>query len=939
MNADPTRGSGRAGRRIRAAALSAALVSVLVPAVLAQPVRALGTCSASWTVSPVAPAPVPVLQIMLNGLSLTPSSAWTVGGLTDTANTFHAYAQYFNGSNWSLGTPADAGPHTVDTWLNDVKAFPSGPSGQPEAWAVGYGGPASTFLRPQMIVEHWIGPDPASPWHLSAPTTPTGTYTNLVSVTGTSATDLWAVGSTRTGATYRALIEHYDGKGWSSVPAAPLPASTTSSGLISVSAAGPSDVWAVGFRTNGDGYGTLAEHFDGSSWTAVATPSPGTTEDVLLGVAAVGGQAWAVGYRSDGTGARALVEHYDGTAWSSVAAPGPFSLIDVLRSVTVEPTTGRLWATGFTFAPGTSPFQALVVTADPSAPALTWTRTPTATENGAVLGREFKKIAAEQTGNHLWVVGSTGEPLIETICPASGAAIVAEPKAGSTSASSPGQGARAPSEPQGAVGALRPGSGLTIAQDVAASVLPGEPALVRTNGAAVGDFAGPNGPGKDGYPDFEIGRFGDAPMELWVNQRDGTWAQVDAGNFPVADRYYCAFGDVGSETSTAPDGLPDLFCSIGAAKGTGIKINELWTQRPDGSFARPITQPGVFDPFGRGRVAAMFYPGDQRTSGPHPVSLFLGNQLGRGDGVPDPNRFYLNQDGALVDTPAAGLDVETGASCVQPVDVNRDHFTDLLLCTNVGRLALFRNDGTGPGGVPSFTEVSQLAHIGQGGVTFGLMEDLNGDRCPDLAEVFGKRLDILGQDVTSGGRCTGSFARVWSRPLTQGRWLAAGDVNGDHRSDLYVLQGQTAPDVMLLNEGHGWNFSSIPIPEATAGWGDVVQPMKDRATGLTDFLVLNGDHTHGPVQLIRFFPNPSPNPVKITSAPPNSTTSTKASFEFRSSVGSRFVCSLDGADPEVCRSGVKYRGLDRGRHHFAVWAANRAGDPLAEATDAFKVVA
>ena len=344
MNADPTRGTGRAGRRIRAAALSAAMVSVLVPAVLAQPVRALGTCSASWTVSPVAPAPVPVLQIMLNGLSLTPSSAWTVGGLTDTANTFHAYAQYFNGSSWSLGAPVDARPHNVDTWLNDVKAFPSGPSGQPEAWAVGYGGPASTFLRPQMIVEHWIGPDPASPWELSAPTTPSGTYTNLVSVTGTSATDLWAVGYSRTGATYDALIEHYDGHQWSSAPAAPLPASTSSSGLISVSAAGPSDVWAVGYRTDGSGYRTLVEHFDGSSWSAVAAPSPGTTEDVLLGVAATGGDAWAVGYRTDGAGAHALVERYDGTSWSSVTAPGPFNLIDVLRSVTIEPTTGRLWA-------------------------------------------------------------------------------------------------------------------------------------------------------------------------------------------------------------------------------------------------------------------------------------------------------------------------------------------------------------------------------------------------------------------------------------------------------------------------------------------------------------------------------------------------------------------------------------------------------------------
>jgi hypothetical protein len=46
---------------------------------------------------------------------------------------------------------------------------------------------------------------------------------------------------------------------------------------------------------------------------------------------------------------------------------------------------------------------------------------------------------------------------------------------------------------------------------------------------------------------------------------------------------------------------------------------------------------------------------------------------------------------------------------------------------------------------------------------------------------------------------------------------------------------------------------------------------------------------------------------------------------------------MDGEDPRTCRSGVKYRNLDHGRHRFAVWAVD-GGAPLAEASHSFKVL-
>jgi hypothetical protein len=877
------------------------------------------------------------MQIRLNGIALGSTSAWTVGGLTDAANTFHAYAQYFDGSGWSLGAPVDAGSTQADTWLNDVVAFPDGPSGSPQAWAVGYAGPASTFLRPKAIVEHWVGPDPTSPWRLTALPTSDGTYTDLISAASVGSGRAWAVGISRQGVTDRALIERFDGTTWHQAAPAPLPASTVSSGLTDVTAAGPKDVWAAGWRNGGAGYETLVEHYDGTSWSRVGSPSPGAAESVLLGVAADAEGAWAVGYRNDGTRTAPLVERFDGSRWRVVAAPQAVGLADVLRSVTISPT-GRVWAAGFTLDAGAGAFHPLVVTADPNVTPISWTATPTASQNGTTIGRELNEIAAEPSGDQLWSVGTSGDALIETICPAGGAAPERVGSASPSSATAPR--AYAPSVAASVVASKRsnhPKKTLTIAADVGPSAFPGEPSAVRTNGLAVGDFAGPSGPGKDGYPDVEIGRFADAGMELWVNQQDGAWEQVDAGTFPEADRYYCAFGDVGSESSTAPDGLPDLFCTIGAAKGTGLKGNELWIQRPDGSFVRSTIQPAVTDVFGRGRVAAMFDPRDPGSGGSAP-SLFVGNQLGRGDGVPTPSRLYLNRNGTLVDTPAVGLDLETGASCVQPVDVDRDHRVDLLVCTNVFRLALFHNDGTGPDGIPRFTEVTARAGIAQGGVRFGLLRDLNGDRCPDLVEVFGQRLDVLAQGAGRSGSCLGTFTRVWSRALTNGRWAAAGDVNGDHRPDLYLLQGGSDPDLMLLNDGKGRSFSSIPVPQATAGQGDIVLGMRNRATGYTDFVVANGDHAQGPIQLIRFSPNPAPSPIRITDGPPDETSSTKATFRFDSSVGAGTVCSLDGSDPAACSSGVTYRDLEAGRHRFAVWAVDASGAPLAEDADAFRVL-
>ncbi len=77
----------------------------------------------------------------------------------------------------------------------------------------------------------------------------------------------------------------------------PSPTITRSS-LSAIARISDTDIWAVGntqpFNTGDDV--TLAEHFNGTSWTSVAIPNPGPFGSVLSGVAAAAtNNVWAVG--------------------------------------------------------------------------------------------------------------------------------------------------------------------------------------------------------------------------------------------------------------------------------------------------------------------------------------------------------------------------------------------------------------------------------------------------------------------------------------------------------------------------------------------------------------------------------------------------------------------------------------------------------------------
>ena len=117
---------------------------------------------------------------------------------------------------------------------------------------------------------------------------------------------------------------------------------------------------------------------------------------------------------------------------------------------------------------------------------------------------------------------------------------------------------------------------------------------------------------------------------------------------------------------------------------------------------------------------------------------------------------------------------------------------------------------------------------------------MNGDAWPDVIEVTSSKLSVL-------RNTNGSFSLAFSAPLSSGLAVAAGDVNGDGRPDLYVMRAKSAtstnaPDQVYLNNGTGNNFSLMSsIPSTSEGAAESVWPIDHDGNGLTDFLVLNGD--------------------------------------------------------------------------------------------------
>jgi hypothetical protein len=767
-------------------------------------------CRSSWRTVPSAEE----LKKPLAIAAIAGNDVWVVGS-TAGEGALRTGAQHWDGSRWSLFSTPNVG--TGDNALNGVDGSTS-----EDVWAVGYSERAKNYAT---LVEHWDG----ARWRVvESPNVGTSQYSTLTSVDALSSTDAWAVGSSRTATSRETLIQRWDGISWKIV-SSPNPG-TLSNSLLDVTAAGSSDIWAVGWKSSGEGLRSLVLHRDGARWVEVAVPTVGTGDNVLTSVSAADAKdVWATGYYVEGTQYKTLTLHYNGTTWSRVPSPNEGDGVSILRGIGAFSSTNA-WAVGFEYRASQDRYVASTQHWDGS----TWTGVPSGISRHGRQDSEMFSVAKAQQTSQVWAVGVPAD--VESICRLrSRAAKVSSEETGVSTIDSRLVSQRSSSEePPASNGSGLPVAAQTSVKAVDKAADAGISEITKTYGAIIADF------NNDQLPDIFLGRHA-SPPRLYVNDGNGHFTETSKGTFAQTDRHGCDAADVNG------DGLEDIFCSTGAHHGTGAKRNELYVQRPDHTFADEAAQYGVFDPFSRGRSGAFIDAnGDARPD------LFVANEADRGDGMPSPNRLFVNKGGGTYrSAPEYGLEREmntTFQASPRVGDLDKDGWEDLVLATPSGLRVYHNDEGKG------FTDVAASVGLGQSPEAVTL-SDVNGDSWPDVIEVSPNELRVLLNR-------SGTFSSVFSTTLEYGFSVSAGDVNGDDQPDIYVMRGKdatggNAPDLVYLNDGTGENFTRMSaIPSTSEGGAESVWPIDYDQNGLTDFLVLNGARGEAPAQLIAFFPAP-----------------------------------------------------------------------------------
>ena len=297
----------------------------------------------------------------------------------------------WNGTAWSIvPTPNPAG--ASGALLQGVTCVTTS-----DCWAVGYTTTATGGNESTLLVEHWNG----SAWSIESATPSGQAYDELVAVDCSGPADCWAVGSAGPnqekstflpifpgGQGDQGLIEHWNGTAWSIVPSYQA-AAPDGSYLSSVTCVTGTDCWAAGSSTNSSGKAgtTLAERWNGSSWSVVATAPPAGAGGALLGdvTCLSATRCWAVGSGSVGAGEsgtngtghhtgtgtgtgggggtgtgggfmpKGFIESWNGSAWSIQPSPN-VTVLSILDTVSCV-KGASCWAAGsaVTSTKGTSP--------------------------------------------------------------------------------------------------------------------------------------------------------------------------------------------------------------------------------------------------------------------------------------------------------------------------------------------------------------------------------------------------------------------------------------------------------------------------------------------------------------------------------------------------------------------------------------------------------
>jgi hypothetical protein len=230
-------------------------------------------------------------------------------------------AESWNGSSWSI-QPTPNHPESAQAVLAGVSCVAAD-----MCTAVGSyldsSGQAS-------LAETWNG----TSWTIEATPSPAGSVGSAMTAVSCVAADACtAVGTSFGSTTQTSLAEAWNGTSWT-IEATPSPAGSSEGILAAVSCAAADTCEAVGNDTDADGTQvTLAEGWDGTTWKVQPTPNPGgAIATILLGVSCSAANACNAtgGHLNSEQSSRSLDEIWDGTAWNIESMPNPTNSVYTL---------------------------------------------------------------------------------------------------------------------------------------------------------------------------------------------------------------------------------------------------------------------------------------------------------------------------------------------------------------------------------------------------------------------------------------------------------------------------------------------------------------------------------------------------------------------------------------------------------------------------------
>jgi len=359
----------------------------------------------------------------------------------------------------------------------------------------------------------------------------------------------------------------------------------------------------------------------------------------------------------------------------------------------------------------------------------------------------------------------------------------------------------------------------------------------------------------DGYSDILLGAH-DRGNVLLINNQDGTFTRpantVSAWPKQTSkfiDRHGCQWADINGDL------LPDAYCGVGRTEQNWIKgsdyDNELWMQRPDGSFVDRGTRKGVGDPYGRGRDSIIF-----DANGDGQLDIYAMNAQAR-DGDPDEgprtyNKLYIQRDnGKFRNAPRFGLNLPLGyGQCGWGTDWDGDGDQDLFAC-GLDLFYYFENTNDG------FVSVGQSIGINR---MYADVEPVDFDGDGDL-DIVGNRSGQFGYHLNEGDNTFAPSQVIAEVPSLTGSAVA--DANGDGLLDIYLSRGAASAaavsnpdDFLYMNPGTGADWTRIRMPSAV-GSGTDVEAITVSPGERPRFLVGNGNfNLLAPFQLLMLVPTP-----------------------------------------------------------------------------------